>query len=189
MTIPSETLWILARATGAASLVALTISMLTGVALRPRFLGRLATNRVVTDVHEFATYLWLPFGVAHVLGILVDPYARVGIGDLIIPFQVGYGAFAIGLGTVSMQLVLVVALAAWSRDRMTHGQWLAFHRLSYVAFAAAFLHSVLSGTDLAYPWLDGVAWTLAAMLGVATWRRVRHALREPAPQPVARPQI
>lgn len=189
MTVDPQTIWILARATGVASLVALTISMLTGVALRPRSLSRLATNRVVSDVHEFATYLWLPFGVAHVLGILVDPYAHVGIGDLIIPFQVGYGAFAIGLGTVSMQLVLVVALAAWSRAKMTHGQWLAFHRLSYIAFAAAFLHGVLSGTDLAYPWLEGVAWTLAAMLAMATWRRVRHAFREPPLQGIARPQV
>lgn len=176
MSIDPQTIWILARATGVASLVALTISMLTGMALRPRLFGRLATNRVVSDVHEFATYLWLPFGAAHVLGILIDPYAHVGIGDLIVPFQVGYGAFAIGLGTVSMQLVLVVALAAWSRSKLTQGQWLAFHRLSYVAFGAAFLHSVLSGTDLAYPWLTGVAWVVAAMLGLAGYRRMRHAM-------------
>lgn len=174
--LAGQTIWVLARATGVASLVALTISMLTGMAMRPRLLGRLATNRVVSDVHEYATYLWLPFGLAHVLGILLDPYAHVGIADLIIPFQVSYGAFAIGLGTVSMQLVLVIGLAAWSRGKMTQGQWLAFHRLSYVAFAAGSLHSVLSGTDLAYPWLTGVAWVVAAMLAIAGYRRMRHAL-------------
>lgn len=129
----------------------------------------------MSDVHSYATVLWLPFGAAHVLGILVDPYAHVGVGDLVVPFLVRYGSFAIGLGTVSMQLVLVVALAAWSRDRLTASQWLTFHRLSYVAFGAAFLHGVLSGTDLAYPWLTGVAWLVAAMLAAAGWRRIEHA--------------
>ena len=171
-----QTIWILARATGVASLVALSISMLTGIALRPRLLGRLATNRVVSDAHSYSSVLWLPFGVAHVLGILVDPYAHVSLGDLVIPFLVPYGSFAIGLGTVSAQLVLVVLLAAWSRDRLTPSQWLGFHRLSYVAFATMFLHSVLSGTDLAYPWLTGIAWVIAAMLGIAALRRLTHGL-------------
>ena len=179
MSIDPQTIWILARATGVASLVALAISMLTGVALRPRLLQPIATNAVVSDVHSYATALWLPFGLAHVIGILLDPYAHVGLFDLIVPFQVSYGALAIGLGTVSMQLVLVVILAAWSRDRLTASQWMGFHRLSYVAFGAAFLHSVLSGTDLAYPWLTGAAWVVAAILGMAAWKRMLHAFREP----------
>lgn len=174
--LAGQTIWILARATGVASLVALSLQMLTGMALRPRLLGRLATNRVVSDVHTYATVLWVPFGVAHILGILLDRYAHVGVGDLIVPFLVPYGSLAIGLGTVSAQLVLVVMLAAWSRDRLTAGQWLTFHRLAYLAFATAFLHGLLSGTDLAYPWLTGVAWVVAAMLGIAGWRRITHGL-------------
>lgn len=183
--LAGQTIWILARATGVASLVALSLQMLTGMAMRPRLLGRLATNRAVSDVHTYATVLWVPFGVAHVLGILIDPYAHVGIGDLIVPFLVPYGSFAIGLGTVSMQLVLVVMLAAWSRDRLTQGQWLTFHRLSYIAFATAFLHGILSGTDLAYPWLTGVAWVVAAILGLAGWRRITHGL---TPVPASDPR-
>ena len=67
-------------------------------------------------------------------------------------------------------------VAAWSRTRLSRGQWLAFHRLSYLAFAAAFLHGVLSGTDLAYPWLLGSAWLVAAILVMAGARRIRHAV-------------
>ncbi len=50
------------------------------------------------------------------------------------------------------------------------------HRLSYLAFATAFLHAILSGTDLAYPWLTGVAWLVAAVLAIAGTRRVLHAV-------------
>jgi methionine sulfoxide reductase heme-binding subunit len=83
---------------------------------------------------------------------------------------------AIGLGTISLQLLVVVLLAAWSRKHLSRGRWLAFHRLSYLAFAAAFLHGLLSGTDLAYPWLTGIAWLVAAGLALAGLQRARWAL-------------
>jgi sulfoxide reductase heme-binding subunit YedZ len=174
--LTGQTYWILARATGVASLVALSLSMLTGMAMRPKTLGWLSTNRAVSELHSYATVLWLPLGIAHVIALLLDPYAKVGLIDLVIPFAMPYGAFAIGLGTVSLQLVLVVIIAAWSRARLSRGQWLAFHRLSYLAFAAAFLHGALSGTDLAYQWLMGIAWLVAAVLVMAGLRRIAHAL-------------
>ena len=146
------------------------------MAMRPKSLVWLSTNRAVRELHSYATVLWLPLGLAHVIALLLDPYAKVGLIDLFVPFLMPYGAFAIGLGTVSLQLVFVVIVAAWSRTRLSRGQWLAFHRLSYLAFAAAFLHGVLSGTDLAYPWLLGSAWLVAAILVMAGARRIRHAV-------------
>jgi sulfoxide reductase heme-binding subunit YedZ len=175
-----QTVWIVARSTGVASLLALALSLLSGMALRPKSLGWLSTNRAVSELHSYATVLWLPLGVAHVIAILLDPYAKVGLGDLLVPFRVSYGSFAIGLGTISVQLLIVVLIAAWSRTRLSRGQWLAFHRLSYLAFAAAFLHGVLSGTDLAYPWLAGIAWLVAAILAMFGLRRITHAIRPQA---------
>lgn len=172
-----ETIWIVARSTGVAALVALSLSLLSGMALRPKTLGWLSTNRAVSELHSYATALWLPLGIAHVIAILLDPYSKVGLADLLVPFHVSYGAFAIGLGTISLQLVVVVLIAAWSRARLSRRQWLGFHRLSYLAFAAAFLHGILSGTDLAYPWLMGSAWLVAAILGLVGVRRIAHAVR------------
>lgn len=176
LALSDQTLWIVARATGVASLLALSISLLSGMALRPRSLSWLSTNRAVSELHEYTTGLWLPLGIAHVLALLFDTYAKVSLVDLVIPFAMTYGAFAIGLGTISVQLLVVVTVAAWSKDHLSRGEWLVFHRLSYLAFAAAFLHGVLSGTDLAYPWLTGLAWLLAAILALAGTRRALHAL-------------
>ena len=182
--VGAQTVWIVARSTGVASLVALSISLLTGVALRPKSLTWLSTNRAISELHSYATVLWLPMGVAHVIAILMDPYAKVGLVDLVVPFLMSYGTFAIGLGTISAQLLVVVTIAAISRSKLTRGEWMAFHRLSYLAFGAAFLHGVLSGTDLAYPWLAGVAWLVAAILVLASWRRVTHAVAQLGQRPV-----
>lgn len=75
----------------------------------------------------------------------------------------------------------MVLVAAWSRTRLSRGQWLAFHRLSYLAFGAAFLHGVLSGTDLACPWLMGLAWLVAGILTLFGIERIRHTLRSERP--------
>ena len=151
------------------------------MALRPKSLTWLSTNRALSELHSYATVLWVPLGLAHIVALLFDPFAKVGLVDLVIPFAMSYGTFAIGLGTISLELVIVVTVAAWSRSRLSRGQWLAFHRVSYIAFAAAFLHGALSGTDLAYPWLMGVAWLVAGILTLAGLERVRHASRSASP--------
>lgn len=176
MTLSTDLIWVIARSTGTAALVALTLSILTGIALRTGTFAWLSHNRGVRVVHGFLTVLWIPLGLAHVIALLFDRYAQVGILDLIIPFGVSYGRLAIGLGTISAQLIVIVLISTWLRSSLTLGQWQAFHRLSYVAFIAAFAHGVMSGTDLANPLVAAFAWATAVAVGFVALRRVTRAL-------------
>jgi sulfoxide reductase heme-binding subunit YedZ len=175
VTLSTDLIWIVARSTGTAALVALTLSVLTGIALRTGTFAWLSHNRGVRVVHGFLTVLWLPLALAHVIALLFDRYAQVGILDLIVPFGVSYGRLAIGLGTISAQLIVVVLISTWLRSSLTLGQWQAFHRLSYVAFVAAFAHGVMSGTDLANPVVSALAWMTALAVGLVALRRVTRA--------------
>src|SRR5712692_1370700 len=168
---------VIARSTGVASLVALTLSVLSGMALRGGTLGWLSHNRGIRGLHDFVSVLWLPLGLAHVIALLFDPYAQIALVDLLVPFRVSYGRLAIGLGTISLQLIAIVLASTWLRRSLTRAQWLWFHRLSYVAFVAAFAHGMLSGTDLSSPVLAGVAWLVAAGLAVVAARRLTDELR------------
>jgi sulfoxide reductase heme-binding subunit YedZ len=175
MTFDTNVIWIIARSTGTAALVALTLSVLTGIALRTGTFAWLSHNRGVRVVHGFLTVLWIPLGLGHVIALLFDKYAQVGLLDLVIPFGVSYGRLAIGLGTISAQLIVVVLISTWLRSSLTLGQWRAFHRLSYVAFVAAFAHGIMSGTDLANPVVAALAWITAALVGLVALRRVTRA--------------
>jgi sulfoxide reductase heme-binding subunit YedZ len=171
----TDLIWVVARSTGTAALVALVLSMLSGMALRSGALAWLSHNRGVRAVHDLTSVLWLPLAMAHVVALLLDPYAKVGLADLVIPFLVPYGSFAIGLGTISLQLVVVVVVSTCLRSRLTHQGWLAIHRLSYVAFVAAFAHGLLAGTDFAQPVLVALAWVTAAALAIVAFRRLTAA--------------
>jgi methionine sulfoxide reductase heme-binding subunit len=168
----TDLIWVFARSTGTAALVALVLSVLSGMALRSGALAWLSHNRGVRSVHDLTSMLWLPLVIVHVITLLLDPYARVGLVDLFIPFLVSYGSFPIGLGTISLQLVAVVLISTWLRSRLSQQGWLAIHRLSYVAFVLAFAHGLLAGTDFAQPALAALAWLTASVLVIVAFRRI-----------------
>jgi sulfoxide reductase heme-binding subunit YedZ len=177
----TDAIWIIARSTGTAALVALVLSVLSGMALRSGALTWLSHNRGVRAVHDLTSVLWLPLAIAHVIALILDPYAKLGLADLVIPFLVSYGSLAIGLGTISLQLIVVVLVATLLRDQLTHQGWLAIHRLSYVAFVAAFAHGLLAGTDLAQPVLTALAWVVAAVVVIVAFRRLTASRARQSP--------
>src|SRR6202140_400442 len=143
--------WGLARVAGLSSYAALAIALVTGIALRTAVLDWLGSNRALRSLHEFTTVLWIPLAVLHLLSLLLDTTARVGLLDLVIPFHSSYGTLAIGLGALSVDLLILVTVSAFLKRRMNKSLWQWLHRLAYVAFALIFLHAVLSGTDFSDP--------------------------------------
>ncbi len=164
--------WVLARVLGLTSFAALSLSVFSGVALRTSVLDFLARNRALRALHDFTTPLWLPLGAAHVIALLLDATARIGPADIVVPFRVSYGVIAIGLGTVSLDILVVVVVTSWLRRRMDQSLWRWIHRTSYVAFAALFLHAVLSGTDFDSPVVSAIGWSTAAGIAVLSLSRI-----------------
>jgi len=68
-----------------------------------------------------------------------------------------------------------VLISTWLKSSLTQQGWLAIHRLSYVAFVAAFAHGLLAGTDFAQPVLIALAWVMAALLLIVAVRRLTAA--------------
>ena len=156
--------WVLARVAGLSSYAALAIALVTGIALRTAVLDWLGSNRALRALHEYTTVLWIPLAVLHLLSLLLDTTARVGLLDLVIPFHSSYGTLAIGLGALSVDLLILVTVTAFLNRRLNKSLWQWLHRLAYVAFASIFLHAVLSGTDFSDPIVSAITWAAASML-------------------------
>ena len=157
-------LWVLARVAGLSSYAALAVALVTGIALRTAVLDWLGSNRALRALHEYTTVLWIPLAGLHLVSLLLDKTARIGSLDLIIPFHSSYASLAIGLGALSVDVLLLVTVTAFLKRRMNKELWLWMHRLAYVAFALIFLHAVLSGTDFSDPAVSAITWAAAAML-------------------------
>jgi sulfoxide reductase heme-binding subunit YedZ len=157
-------LWVLARVAGLSSYASLAIALVTGIALRTAVLDWLGSNRVMRSLHEYTTVLWIPLALIHIVSLLFDATARVGLLDVVLPFHSSYGTLAIGLGALSVDVLIVVTVTALLKRHMRKDVWLWIHRLAYVAFALVFLHAVLSGTDFSDPVVSAITWGSAAAL-------------------------
>lgn len=164
--------WFIARITGLTAFAVLSLSVLSGEALRTSVLDFLAKNRAVRKLHDFTTPLWLPLVFAHIIALLLDKTARIAPVNVVIPFITDYGALAIGLGTVAFDIVMVVTITSWLRSRMNNTLWMWIHRTSYIAFVAIFFHAALSGTDFDAPLVSALAWSTAAGLGILGVSRI-----------------
>lgn len=156
--------WVLARVAGLGSYAALAIALVTGIALRTAVLDWLGSNRLVRSLHEYTIVLWIPLAVIHVGSLLLDHTARIGLLDVFVPFHSTYGTLAIGLGALSLDLLLLVSVTSYLKRRLRKDVWLWIHRLAYGAFALTFLHAVLSGTDFSDPAVSAITWGAAAAL-------------------------
>jgi sulfoxide reductase heme-binding subunit YedZ len=165
-------MWALARVAALSAYASLAIAVLTGIALRTAVLDWLGGNRALRSLHEYTTALWIPLALVHVVTLILDATARVSLIDVFVPFRAPYGTLAIGLGTVSLDLLLVVALTSLARRRMRGDVWRWIHRLAYVAFALVFLHALLGGTDFGDPVVAAITWGATAALAMLAMARL-----------------
>jgi predicted ferric reductase len=163
--------WVLSRVGGLASYAALAVALVTGIALRTAVLDWLGSNRALRSLHEYTTVLWIPLAVLHLAALLLDKTSRIGLIDLVLPFHSTYGTLAIGLGTLAVDVLVVVTVTAYLKRRMPSELWKWLHRLSYVAFALIFLHAALSGTDFSDPIVSAITWSTAATLAALALAR------------------
>ena len=163
--------WLLARVAGLSSYASLAMALVTGIALRTAVLDWLGSNRAVRSLHEYTTVLWIPLAALHVIALLLDATARLGWLDVVVPFHASYGTLGIGLGALSVDLLVVVTVAALLKKRLRTSTWLWLHRLAYGAFALIFVHALLTGTDFSDPAVSAITWSTAATLLALTLTR------------------
>ena len=174
LAIDDRVFWLLGRITGLTAFAVLSLSVLSGEALRTSVLDFVATNRAIRRLHDFTTPLWLPLVFAHIVSLLLDKYARISPIDVIVPFVNPYAPYfiPIGLGTIAFDIIMVVTVTSWLKRRMNNTLWMWIHRTSYIAFVAIFFHAAQSGTDFDAPLVSAIAWSTAAALAIIGVTRI-----------------
>ncbi len=170
--------WYLMRATGAVSLLLLTLVVALGVATSTRYRPRGLPLYVTTTVHRNASFLAVVFLAIHVVTVLVDPDARVQPTAVLLPFTSNWSPFWVGLGTVALDLVAALVVTSLVRRRLPHRLWRGIHWAAYAAWPLALFHGLGAGSDSATGWLRGVAIVCVIAVGASlAWRVL--ALDEP----------
>jgi DMSO/TMAO reductase YedYZ heme-binding membrane subunit len=152
MTTWSAVTWDTARAGGFVAYVLLTLAVSAGLVLRNRWQTSRWPRLVTNEVHGYLSLLALVFIVVHVLAVLVDPFTRFRLGEVLVPLASHYRPLWMGLGTVALYLLLAVWISSKLRSRIGYRTWRGIHVLAYGVYGAATVHGLGTGTDTQTVW-------------------------------------
>ena len=165
------TFWLLARSSGLVAYALLTASVLAGLVVKSRPLGRSVRPAAVVDVHRFLALLGLGALVLHGVALVLDNAVDIGLEALLVPGASPYRPLATALGVVAAELMVLIYASFSLRRRIGAKAWRGLHWLTYLVFALATFHGLAAGTDSGRTWalaLYGAA--VGAVLGALAWR-------------------
>ncbi|NEN06039.1 iron reductase [Diaminobutyricibacter tongyongensis] len=167
----NEALWAFGRASGVIALALFTVSVLLGITNRsgrplpgmPRF--------SVALVHRNVALLASVFLVLHVGTLILDPFSKLTLADVVIPFVGSFKPLWQGLGTVAFDLVIAIVVTGLLRRRIGARTFRFVHWFTYAMWPIAVLHSIGNGTNGTSGWFILFAIISAALvLAAVIWR-------------------
>jgi len=171
-------LWYASRATGVVALLLMTAVLLLGLLVTRQ--GRLPglPRFAVTGLHRNLSLVAVVFVVLHVLTAVADSYVHIPLISAVVPLASSYERLALGLGAVSLDIMIAVIVTSLLRRHLSRRLWRAVHLLAYVSWPVAWLHSITSSTDLRHGWLFLTAVGCALLVVAAVLWRLSAASRD-----------
>lgn len=178
--------WLASRAAGIVTLVLLAIQIVLGLLMSH------PTNRSTWKQsgrwfawHENLWVFVLAFVAAHVVTIILDPWAGVGLTGAFVPGLSSFRTSAVAVGTLALYALLLTGVTARWTKLLPPGAWLSIHRLALGIFVLGWAHGLLAGTDSVA--LVGLYTFLASAVGgAAAYRywvtRAARAHHQPVPE-------
>jgi predicted ferric reductase len=174
-------LWLTARAGGIVAWTLAAASVLWGLALSTRILGRSPRPNWLYDLHRFLGGLALVFTGVHVVAISLDTYTSFGLVQVLVPFAATWHPGAVAWGIVGLYLLVAVEVTSLLRGRIPARLWRRVHSASFALFAVATIHALTGGTDRHAPAFVGLVVGVTALVAAVAATRVFLALDEPSP--------
>lgn len=183
--------WHVSRATGMVSWAILTLSILWGLALSTKLLGKRTPPAWLLNLHRFLGGFGVLLVGLHMISLVPDNYVHFGWSELFVPFASPWQTGAITWGIVAFYLLIAVEVTSLAMKRLPRKFWRYVHFSSFVLWVVATVHAITAGTDASHPafrWsaIAGIQLVLFFTIArILTARRLKRALK-PARTPSAR---
>ena len=179
----SQLWWDVARSSGTVSWALLALSVVWGLTLSTRFLGKRARANQLLDLHRFLGGAAVAFVGVHVAALVADSYTHFGPTDVLVPFAGSWHPAAVAWGVVATYLLVAVELTSLLRRRLSKRVWHATHLLSFPLFLLATVHGLTAGTDATNPVLRWAMAATSVVVVLLTAHRVSQARPRHVPSP------
>jgi predicted ferric reductase len=147
--------WYATRLLGFLAYGALAISVIYGLLLSTGILDRIAHRVVSFTLHQDLSAAAIGLTALHGAVLALDTFVPQSVRQLIIPFAGPYRPEWVGIGQVTLYLMIVVYASFSVRRRIGQRAWRVLHYTTLLAFAGATAHGLMSGTDSPADWAIG----------------------------------
>jgi len=157
--------------TGIIDTVLLTGVVVLGVLVHGRRSVPALSRHGSLELHRYLALLAVVFLAGHVLGAVAGTYDGIGLAAIVVPFVSAREPLWIGLGAVSLDLLVALVVTSLLRVRLGWRSWRAVHWLAYACWPAALAHGLGIGPGMRNgQLLDLAIACIAAVAGAAAWR-------------------
>jgi hypothetical protein len=143
--------WEIIRASGLVAYALLAASVVWGLLVSSKLLGRAVSAKALTYTHEGLAVAGVLATITHAGFLLADRYVDFDAAAVLIPGASSWNPAAVAMGVVAMWVTVVVTFSFYVRKWIGQKAWRAIHFGSLGAFVAALAHGVAAGTDTANP--------------------------------------
>ena len=179
--------WYVTRSTGITAWAICAGSVIFGLALSTRALGKNPTAPWLLDLHRYLGGLSVVFVGVHLGSLVADNYTHWGTADLFVPFATSWKSTAVAWGIVSFYLLLAIEITSLLKRHIPKRWWHRVHMTSFGLYVVSTIHLLTAGTDrLNRPLLYSVAASLGLVVFFTTMRTIAPKRRcRQTPRPAA----
>ena len=178
--------WYVARASGLVAWSFAIASILWGLALSTRALGKQPRAPWLLDLHRFLGGATIVLTLVHMGALIADSYVTFDVADVVVPWASEWRPTAVAWGVVAFWLLVAIQLTSRWMKRLPKRLWRGVHLSSYVVAILATVHGLGAGADAEHP-VVALAWPLAsaAIVFFTAYRAIGPGRRGDAPATVA----
>jgi predicted ferric reductase len=147
--------WFMIRGSGLAAFALLSGSMIWGLMVSGKMLGRAVKAKGLQWLHESLGLAAVVATLVHMIALSMDEFIDFTWVDILVPGVSTWEPLAVALGVVSFWTLVAVSFSFYFKKRIGQAAWRSIHYMSFGAFAAALAHGVIAGTDTLNPWVAG----------------------------------
>jgi hypothetical protein len=191
--------WFSVRSLGFLAYLALTASVAYGLLLPTRLGDSLSHRAVLLTLHRDLANVAFGLVLLHAGLMLIDATMPFPVAAILVPGVATFRPWAIAAGQAGLYLTALILLSMKLRNLMGATARKRFHRVAFIAIAAATYHGLAAGSDSAAPWANGLYLGCGGLVVFLTAYRISAALIERWPgrgqradraaAPAARPAV
>jgi DMSO/TMAO reductase YedYZ heme-binding membrane subunit len=170
--------WYVARAGGFLAWALSAFSILWGLLITSRPLGKRISGPRLLDLHRFIGGLSVVFTLVHIVALRLHRFEDLHFGfkELLVPMASDWHPGAVAYGIVAFYLLIAVEITSLVRRRLSPTVWRRVHYSGFIVFLLGSIHALKVGTDVQNPviwWPSAII--SAAVVGLAVTRAMSAA--------------